>query len=149
LRVKIAKLKSKDYIENGAQMQGANYSLNEGLNYKTFKTSRAKMKTTIKHKNGAGTVRLPQRFSRSPPSLHLQSMDETTLFLAIKARKRKATEKKRNHRGEGTTEPGGDEKATNGRKRRGRNQNRKLFSLFLLREQGRRKINKGIDRERS
>jgi hypothetical protein len=40
--VKIAKLKSKDYIENDAQMQGANYSLNQGLNYKTFKTARVK-----------------------------------------------------------------------------------------------------------
>jgi hypothetical protein len=40
--VKITKLKSKDYIENGAQMQGANYSLNQGLNYKTFKTARVK-----------------------------------------------------------------------------------------------------------
>jgi hypothetical protein len=40
--VKIAKLKSKDYIENGAQMQGANYSLNQGLNYKTFETARVK-----------------------------------------------------------------------------------------------------------
>jgi len=37
---------------------------------------------------------------------------------------------------------------TNGRKRRQRtNQNSKLFSLFLLGEQGRRKINRGIDRE--
>ena len=31
------KLRSKDYIENGAQMQGANYSLNQGLNYKALK----------------------------------------------------------------------------------------------------------------
>jgi hypothetical protein len=37
LGVKIAKLKSKDYIENGAQMQGANYSLNEGLITKLLK----------------------------------------------------------------------------------------------------------------
>jgi hypothetical protein len=84
LSVKIAKLKLKDYIENGEQMQGANYSLNEGLNYKTFKTSRAKMKTTLKHKNGADTVCLPQRFSRPPPPLHLQSMDETALFFGYK-----------------------------------------------------------------
>jgi hypothetical protein len=65
-------------------MQGANYSLNEGLNYKIVKTSRAKMKTTIKHKNGADTVCLPQRFSRPPPPLNLQSMDETTLFSGYK-----------------------------------------------------------------
>jgi hypothetical protein len=68
---------------------GANYSLNEGLNYKTFKTSRAKIKTTIKHKNGADTVRLPQRFSRPPPPLHLQSMDETALFSGYKSQRTK------------------------------------------------------------
>jgi len=73
---------------------GANYSLNEGLNYKTFKTSRAKMKTTIKHKNGADTVRLPQRFSRPPPPLHLQSMDETALFSGYKSQRTKGHKKK-------------------------------------------------------
>jgi hypothetical protein len=51
--VKIKKFKSKDYVENGAQMQGANYSLNQGLNYKTFKTSRAKTQKIIKHQSGA------------------------------------------------------------------------------------------------
>jgi hypothetical protein len=40
--VKIIKLKSKDYIENGAQMHGANYSLNQRLNYKAFETARVK-----------------------------------------------------------------------------------------------------------
>jgi len=74
-------------------MQGANYSLNEGLNYKTFKTSRAKMKTTIKNKNGADTVRLPQRFSRPPPPLHLQSMDETALFSGYKSQRTKGHKK--------------------------------------------------------
>jgi hypothetical protein len=49
LRVKIAKLKSKDYIENGAQIQGANYSLNEGLSCKRFKHLRAKMQMDISH----------------------------------------------------------------------------------------------------
>jgi len=74
---------------------GANYSLNEGLNYKTFKTSRAKMKTTIKHKNGADTVRLPQRFSRPPPPLHLQSMDETALFSGYKSQRTKGHRKEK------------------------------------------------------
>jgi hypothetical protein len=44
LGVQIAKLKSKVYIEKGAQMQGANYSLNQGFNYKTFKTAWIKTK---------------------------------------------------------------------------------------------------------
>ena len=47
--VQIAKLKSKDYIEKGAKMQGANYSLNQGFNYKTFKVA------WIKTKNGRTT----------------------------------------------------------------------------------------------
>ena len=38
------KLKSKDSIENGVQMQGGNYSLNQGPNYKTVETSRVKVK---------------------------------------------------------------------------------------------------------
>jgi hypothetical protein len=49
LGVQIAKLKSKDYIEKGTQMQGANYSLNQGFNYKNFKTA------WIKKKNGRTT----------------------------------------------------------------------------------------------
>jgi hypothetical protein len=68
LGVKIAKLKSKDYIENGAQMQGGNYSLNEGFNYKTFKTSRAKMKITIKHKNGAVSRHCSSSSTVQPPA---------------------------------------------------------------------------------
>ena len=38
------KLESKDYIKNGVQMQGGNYSLNQGLNYKIVETSRVKVK---------------------------------------------------------------------------------------------------------
>jgi hypothetical protein len=68
LGIKIAKLKSKDDIENVAQMQGANYSLNEGLNYKTFKTSRAKMKITIKHKNGAVSRHCSSPSTVQPPT---------------------------------------------------------------------------------
>jgi hypothetical protein len=68
LGVKIAKLKSKDYIENSAQIQGANYSLNEGLNYKTFKTSRAKMKITIKHKNGVVSKHCSSPSTVQPPA---------------------------------------------------------------------------------
>jgi hypothetical protein len=66
--VKIAKIKSKDYIENGAQIQGGIYSLNQGLNYKTFKTSRAKMKITIKHKKGAISRHYSSSSTVQPPT---------------------------------------------------------------------------------
>ena len=59
--VQIANLKSKDYIEKGTQMQGANYSLNQGLNYKLFETSRVKVKiaTVIsKRRRFEGSVHL-------------------------------------------------------------------------------------------
>uniref|UniRef100_A0A3N7G3Z2 Uncharacterized protein n=1 Tax=Populus trichocarpa TaxID=3694 RepID=A0A3N7G3Z2_POPTR len=68
------------------------------------------MKITIKHKNGADTVRLPQRFSRPPPPLHLQSMDETALFSGYKSQRTKGHKKRRR--------PGGERKNQERQKKR-------------------------------
>jgi len=61
--IKVEGLACKKRRNTGVQLQ-----FNQGLNYKTFKTSRAKIKITIKHKNGAVSRHCSSSSTIQPPT---------------------------------------------------------------------------------